>query len=340
MSLRRLIATLAAGIAVALLWAPASAQDDAAFRGKEISLHIGFGPGGGYDTYARLLARHWGRHIPGNPQVVPRNQPGAGGVKLASTIYNVSRNDGTEVAMFATSAALEPLFGNPDAKYDTTKFTWIGNMDSDVSSCGTWRHAGIKTWEDARARETIFGASGPAAITSIHPKIVGQLAGLKIKVIHGYQGTRDVNLAMQKGEVDGTCGMYMSSLRSQFQNDIDAGDLTIWITLGKERTKEFPNVPSIFELIKSEDDRRLAELIFGQETLGRTISAPPGMAPDRVALLRKSFQATLADPAFLSEAAKLGLSVQPMTGDEVQRRIASFYETPKAVLDRAAAAMK
>jgi tripartite-type tricarboxylate transporter receptor subunit TctC len=334
--MRRLLAFLFA--AFALPWA-ASAQE-AAFSDREIALNIGFGPGGGYDTYARLLARHWPRHIPGAPKMVPKNQPGAGGVKLASTMYNVARNDGTELALFATSAALEPLFGNADAKYDAKAFTWIGNIDSDVSSCGTWRHAGIKTWTDAKTRETIFGASGPAAITSIHPRIVGQLLGLRIKVIHGYQGTRDVNLAMQKGEVDGTCGMYMSSIRSQFQSDIDAGDLTIWITLGKARTKEFPDVPSVFELITKDEDRQLAELIFGQETLGRLISAPPGMAPERVAILRRSFDATMADPDFLAEAGKLSLSVQPMTGEEVARRIAGFFDTPRDVVQRAIAVMK
>ena len=241
----KIIASLTLGaLALMALAHPASAQEDTYFKGKEISIGIGFGAGGGYDTYGRLMARHFGRFVPGNPTVIAKNEPGAGGMKLAGSIYNVAKKDGTELALFAATTALEPLFGTTDAMYETTKFTWIGNLDSDVSSCGTWKHAGIKSWEDLKTRETTFGATGPAAITSIHPLVLGSLFGLKTKVILGYQGTRDVNLAMQRGEVDGTCGMYMSSIRSQYQADVTSGALTILMTFGAERTKDFPNVPS------------------------------------------------------------------------------------------------
>ena len=329
--------TLAAS--AALFAAPIAAQESTYFKGKEISLSIGFGPGGGYDTYGRLMARHYGRFVPGNPTVVPRNEPGAGGIKLASTIYNVAPKDGTQIALFAASTALEPLFGNNDAKYETAKFTWIGNLDSDVSSCGTWKHAGIKTWEDLKNRQTTFGSTGPAAITAIHPTVLGALLNLNIKVIHGYSGTRDVNLAMQKGEVDGTCGLYMSSIRSQYQSNVDAGELTIWIMLGKARTKEFPNVPTIFELLKNDDDKALANLIFGSDAIGRPISAPPGMTPERTKTMRDAFNAMTTDATFIAEATKIGLSVGPMKGEDVQKLFASYYETPKSVVERAMKAM-
>ncbi len=337
----KILGTLIAGAAALLIAGPASAQssEDTFFKGKEISLGIGFGAGGGYDTYARLMARHYGRFIPGNPVVVPKNEPGAGGMKLASTIYNVARKDGTELALFAATTALEPLFGTEEAKYETTKFTWIGNLDSDVSSCGVWKHTGIKTWEDVKSKETTFGATGPAAITSIHPLVMGSLFGMKTKVILGYQGTRDVNLAMQRGEVDGTCGMYMSSIRSQYKDDVASGALTILMTFGTERTKDFPNVPSVFELIKNDDDRKLADLIFGSDQIGRPISAPPGLAPARAATLRKAFDTMVKDPEFLAEATKIGLSMQAMTGEDVQKRFAEFYNTPKPVIDRAMKAM-
>lgn len=317
----------------------AFAQEDTFFKGKEIAIDIGFGPGGGYDTYGRLFARHFGRFVPGNPTVVPRNAPGAGGMNLATTIYNVAKKDGTELALFAASTALEPLFGTVEAKYETTKFTWIGNIDSDTSSCGTWKHTGIKNWGDLKTRETTFGATGPAAITSIHPRVVGSLLNLKTKVILGYTGTRDVNLAMQRGEVDGTCGLYMSSISSQYQADVTAGNLTIWIVLGNERTKEFPGVPTVFELVQNDDDRKLAELIFGSDAIGRPIAAPPGLAPERAATLRKAFDAMVKDPTFLAEAAQINLGVHPMTGDEVQKRFAAFYNTPNAVVRRAMTAM-
>lgn len=319
---------------------PAAAQQGAdVFRGKEITISIGFGPGGGYDTYGRMFARYYGKFVPGNPSVVPKNAPGAGGLRLANQIYNVSPKDGTELALFAASSALEPLFGNKDAKFETTKFTWIGNLDSDVSSCGTWKHSGIKTWEDLKTRETTFGSTGPAAITSIHPRVVGALLGLKVKVIHGYSGTRDVNLAMQKGEVDGTCGLYMSSIHSQYQKNVDDGELTIWITLGKQRTKEFPNVPSIFELVKNDDDKKIAELIFGSDAIGRPISAPPGLSPERTKILRDAFNAMVKDKTFVAEANKIGLSIDPMTGEEVQKAFETYYATPKPVVAKAMAAM-
>jgi tripartite-type tricarboxylate transporter receptor subunit TctC len=319
--------------------ASAQAQEDTYFKGKDISISIGFGPGGGYDTYGRLFARHFGRFIPGNPNVIPKNDPGAGGMKIAGTIYNVSKKDGTELALFAASTALEPLFGTPEAKYETAKFTWIGNLDSDVSSCGVWKHTGIKSWEDLKTRETTFGATGPAAVTSIHPLVAGSLLGLKTKVILGYSGTRDVNLAMQRGEVDGTCGLYMSSIRSQYQSDIDNGNLTVFLTLGRERTQEFPKVPTVFELIKNDDDRKLADLIYGSDAIGRPIAAPPGMAPARVATLRKAFDAMVKDPEFIADATKIGLSTQAMNGEEVQKRFAAYEQTPKPVIERAMKAM-
>jgi len=334
------VGTLMLGVVTLVsVCAAAQAQEDTYFKGKEISIDIGFGPGGGYDTYGRLMARHFGKFVPGNPTVVARNVPGAGGVKLAAEIYNVAPKDGTRLGLFAATTALEPLFGNSDAKYETTKFTWIGNLDSDVSSCGTWKHTGIKTWEDMKSKEATFGATGPAAITSIHPNVVGALLGLKTKVALGYQGTRDVNLAMQKGEVDGTCGLYMSSIRAQYQQNIDSGDLNIWITLGEKRTKDFPKVPSIFELLKNDEDRKLADLIFGSDAIGRPIAAPPGLAPARAATLRKAFDEMVKDAAFLADAKKIGLSVDPMTGPTVEKTFASFYETPKPVVERAMKAM-
>jgi tripartite-type tricarboxylate transporter receptor subunit TctC len=341
MSIRSFLITTGAVAAAAFIAAHAHAQQQEAtyFKGKEISISIGFGPGGGYDTYGRLFARHYGRFVPGKPTVIAKNEPGAGGIKLATTIFNVAPKDGSQLALFAASTALEPLFGNKDAKYETTKFTWIGNIDSDVSSCGTWKNTGIKTWEDLKNRVTTFGSTGPAAITSIHPQVVGSLLGLKVKVIHGYSGTRDVNLAMRKGEVDGTCGLYMSSIASQYQQDVDNGDLTIWITLGKKRTPEFPKVPSIFELLKNPDDIKLADLIFGSDAIGRPVSAPPGMTAARTKTLRDAFNTMVKDAAFLADAKKIGLDIKPMTGQEVESLFANFYKTPQPVVQRAMKAM-
>ncbi len=326
-------------LALLTLSTPALAQEETFFKGKDITLSVGVGPGGGYDTYARLFARHLGRHVPGNPNVVVKNEPGAGSLRLAVRLYNAARKDGTELALIPSSVALEPLFGNSDAQFETGKFLWVGNLDSDVSSCGVWKHANVKSWEDLKTREIVFGATGPSAITAIHPNVMAALVGIKIKVIAGYAGTRDINIAMQRGEVDATCGMYMSTIRSQYKPNVENGELSILMTFGKQRTPDFPNVPSLFELVKPGEDRQLADLIFGADAIGRPITAPPGLAPERVATLRKAFDATVADPDYLAEAAKIGLSVTSMNGAELQKTFAAFYETPKPVVEKAQKAM-
>lgn len=334
--------TAAFGIAASVLAVSsgAVAQSEADFfKGKDVTVSVGVGPGGGYDTYARIFARHLGKHVPGNPNVVVKNEPGAGSLRLAVRLYNAARKDGTELALIPSSVALEPLFGNADAQFETGKFLWIGNLDSDVSSCGVWKHANVKSWEDLKTREIVFGATGPSAITSIHPNVMAALLGLKIKVIPGYAGTRDINIAMQRAEADATCGMYMSTIRSQYKANVDAGELSILMTFGKQRTPDFPNVPSLFELVKPGEDRQLAELIFGADAIGRPITAPPGLSPARLATLRKAFDDTVKDPDYIAEAAKIGLSIVSMPGAELQKQFAAFYETPKPVVEKAKKAM-
>jgi tripartite-type tricarboxylate transporter receptor subunit TctC len=330
---------LVAALVTAVLAAAAAQGDAAVFHGKEISVFIGAGAGGGADTYARLLARHYGRHLPGNPAVVAKNLPGAGGIRLATQLYNVSPRDGTEIGTFQTSVALEPLFGSKEARFETDKFTWIGNMTSDPTACMTWRHTGVKTWQDLKNRVTTFGASGPASGAAIYSEAMAALLGVRIKVIYGYQGTRSSNLAMQRGELDGQCGLYLSTVRSTFGDQVRSGDLTVWLTSGKERAKDFPDVPTIFELVKSEEDRALAGLVFGQDATSRPIAAPPGLSAEVATALRRGFMATLADPAFLAEAGKMSLDIEPMTGEETQRRFAEFYRTPRPVIERAKAIM-
>lgn len=338
---RGMVTACATSVLVAsFLHISAQAQDSNLFRGKEISVLIGTGPAGGYDVSGRLFARHYGRFIPGSPAVVPRNVPGASGLRLANQIYNVSPKDGTELGLFPTVIVLQPLFNNQQAKFETTKFTWIGNMDSySVNGCGTWRHSGIKTWDDLKLRETTFGSAGSAGQSSSHPRVISALLDLKTKVILGYTSTQDVILAMQRGEVDGSCALNVQLTASSLAKQIAAGDLTVWITFGKERAKEFPDAPTIYELIKNDDDHKVAELVFGQNQINRAISAPPGVSADRVTALRAAFMETMADRAFLDDAAKANVSIRPMTGEETAKIYQSFYEKPKALVDRAISIM-
>ena len=332
----RFLASLALAGALAQQAAAQPAGD--LFRGKEVAVLIGGAPGGGADIYARELARFYGHFLPGNPSVVAKNVLGAGGLKLANQLYNVSPKDGTEIATFLTTTALEPLFGGKEARYDTAKFTWIGNMDSDATGCVTWKTTGLKSWQDLKARTRNFGASGPASTASIQAKIVAALLGIDIKMIHGYtQGIRSQILAMQHGELDAICGLYLSTMHAQFASDLASGDLIVWMTFGKSRAADFPNVPTIYEVLQKDEDRQLADLIFGQDLLSRPFSAPPGLAPERSRALRDGFMATMKDPAFLAETRKAGLSIRPMDGAETQARYASFYAMPKAVVERAMA---
>jgi tripartite-type tricarboxylate transporter receptor subunit TctC len=309
------------------------------FRGKEISVLIGGAPGGGADVYARILAKYYGRHLPGNPTMTPKNVLGAGGLKLANQLYNISPKDGTEIGTFLTTTALEPLFGNKEARFDTAKFTWIGNMvDTDATACMAWKTSAIKTWEDLKGRETTFGSSGASSLIAIQTKVIGELLGVKMKVINGYQGgIRMSNLAMQRGELDATCGVYIATIRIQFPDQLQSGDLKVWMTFGAKRDPAFPDVPNIYEVVKKESDLQLAQLIFKQDSLSRPFSAPPGLSAERVAALQDGFMATMADKDLLDEAAKANLPIHPMNGEDTQKAYAAFFAMPKEVVERAKA---
>jgi tripartite-type tricarboxylate transporter receptor subunit TctC len=324
-------------IALAIALATTAQAQDALFRGREITLLIGAGAGGGADIYARVLSRHLGRHLPGNPGVVPKNMPGAGGLRVLNHIYNVAPRDGTEIALSLAGPLFEPLFGNKGAKFEATKFTWIGNMDSDATVCFTGRLSGIRSWQDLKNRDTTFGASGPSSTASIQAKVMGALLGVNVRMIHGYQGVRTQVLAMQRGELDGACGIYVSSMRAQHAHEVASGELIVWIAFDDKRIRDFPEAPAIYELVKSDDDRSLANLIYGQNRLGRPLSAPPDLRPEAAAALRKGFMATMADRAFLDDMEKSRISVTPMTADDTLRLFRSFYGLPASVVERAKA---
>jgi tripartite-type tricarboxylate transporter receptor subunit TctC len=213
--------------ALPLYVAPAAAQAD--FKGETVSIQIGYGPGGGYDTYGRALARHFGRFIPGNPNVVPKNMPGAGSLRAANYVYNLSARDPVDIALIAASTAVEPLMGNDAAKFDVTKFGWLGSMNQDISFCGVWQAQGLpNTFQEMLkkgGKELIFGSAGPAAISHQHPLILKNVLGANIRVISGYEGQKQVNLAMQRGEVHGACGLFVSSIKAQWMPNVKAGQL-------------------------------------------------------------------------------------------------------------------
>ena len=303
---------------------------------KTVTLIAGFPPGGGYDTYVRVLARHYGQFIPGNPSVVPANMPGAGSMTAANRLYKDQPNDGSVLGMFASSVILEPLLGDKAALFDPAKFSWIGSMSQDIAYCGVWQTPGAAaTFDDMLHKETIFGGGAPAAITYQHPMILKNVLGANIRVIPGYAGTRDINLAMHRGEVNGECGLYASSIKAQYFDDVKSGRLKLVIQMGPRKSDELGNIPGVFDYAKTDEDRAVLELYFKQLVLGRPLAGPPGIPPDRLTALREAFVATMKNKDFLTEAEKVGLDIDPATASEVQELLRHFATFSPAIFEKA-----
>ena len=332
----------AAIVLAACVTAPAFAQTAADFyKGKTVTILIGFPPGGGYDANGRTLARHIGKFIPGNPNVVASNMPGAGSMTAANHTFNQAVADGTLFTIFASSAALDPLLGNKAARFDASKFGWIGSMAQEVAYCGIWQAPGAaSSWKDVMERETIFGGGAAAAITYQHPMILKNVLGAtKMKVVSGYPGTRDVNLAMNRGEVNGSCGLFGSSIMSQWRKEVESGQIKLVIQMGYQKSKQFGDIPSVFDFAKSDEDRQILEIHFHQQLLSRPFAFPPNVPSDRLMAMRKAFMATMTDKEFLAEAEKIGLDIDPVSGEEIEAALKRFASFPPAVLQKAAEAM-
>jgi tripartite-type tricarboxylate transporter receptor subunit TctC len=334
---RALFALLAASITASV--ARADPVSDF-YKGKDITIQVGFGAGGGYDTTTRLFARYFGKHIPGHPSVIVQNMPGAGSMVAANSLFNVAPKDGTVLAVFGSSTALEPLFGNKAATYDPRQFAWIGSLHRDIASCALWKGAGQGIEDLAgllKAQRTVtFGSTSPTAITSQHPLFLKNVLGADLKVIYGYKGTKDVSLAMMRGEVDGSCGMFESSVRSAYSQHVKAGELKIVVQFGRDRAVPyFGDATRMYTLLKTDEQRKVADVIFPQTELARPLAAPPGTPQDRVAALRKAMLAALKDPALTAEAERLQIDFDPIGGEEVAQMFADFYNTPPALVEQA-----
>lgn len=311
------------------------------YKGKTITFLIGFGAGGGYDTTTRLVARHFGDHVPGKPTTIVQNMPGGGSLKVANFLYNeVGLRDGTSLGVFNSAVALEPLYGDKAAKFESDKFSWIGSMDSDVQACGVWQGAGvgIKTLPDMiKAKKTIvFGSTGPAAPTTLFPLFLKNALGAPIKVINGYKGTKDINLAMNRHEVDASCGMFESTVRGAYFNDFKSGNLTLFVQLDLNRTLPlFGDATPIKTMLKTPELQKAGQLVFGPSALTRPLAAPPDVPADRVKALRTALIDTMKDPAMIKDGAKIDVTFHPLTGDEVEEMIHEFYATPASVVKKA-----
>jgi tripartite-type tricarboxylate transporter receptor subunit TctC len=337
---RRLVAALAAAIA-GLAAAPSLAQSvEAFYKGRQVSVLIGFGPGGANDAWARALARHMGKHLPGNPTMVPKNMEGAGSLRLANWLYIVAPKDGTAFAIIARGTAFDPLLGRGGAQFDATKFSWIGSANDEVSICTAWHTTGVDKFEDLLSKEMIVGGTGGSADTDQFPRVLNGVFGTKMKVISGYPGGNDINLAMERGEVQGRCGWSWSSVEATHPTWVKDKKIRILAQLSLAKHPDLPDVPLIMDLAKNEEQTKILRLIFARQVMGRPFLAPPNVPADRLAALRKAFMDTMKDPAFLAEANKGELEITPVVGQEIQKLVEEVYQTPKEVVDKAAVMVK
>jgi tripartite-type tricarboxylate transporter receptor subunit TctC len=316
--------------------APAAAENF--YAGKTIDFIVGASPGGGYDVYARLLARHMNRHIPGKPDVVVKNMPGAGSAKAASFVYSLANKDGTTLGAVFPGALMEPLLGERTKQaYDPVKFHYIGTADSGTRLCVTFHTSPTKTYEDARRRKTIVGASQAGGSTRDYAFLQNKLTGAKFEVVSGYKGTIDILLAMERGEVEGMCGYDWSSIQTQRADWLRDKKINILVqvALDVDPTLKQMGVPPLWAFIDNEDNRKVAELVVSQQVFGRPYFLPPGTPARRVKILRDAFSATMTDAQFLADAQKARLSIEPLSGERVQQIVQRLYASPKSIVDQA-----
>ena len=319
----------------------AQAQTPAEFyKGKTVDLYIGTSVGGGYDVYGRLLARHIGKHIPGNPTVTARNMEGAGGLRLANWLYNIAPKDGTAIGSFGRGIPFDPILGGKAAQFEATKFGWIGSMNDEVSICAAWKDAGVDRFDDLRTKEMIVGGTGSTADSDLFPKVINGVLGTKMKVISGYPGGNDITLAMQRGEVKGRCGWSWPSIKTGHADWVRDGTLKLLVQLSLEKHPDLPDVPLVMDFATTDEQKQILRLVFARQVMGRPFTAPPGLPADRLAALRQAFAATMADKEFLAEAEKAQVEITPVPGEAIQKLIADVYATPASVGARATALLR
>jgi tripartite-type tricarboxylate transporter receptor subunit TctC len=298
-------------------------------------MYIGYSAGGGYDVYARLVARHIAKHIPGNPTVIPKNMAGAGSLKLANWLYNVAPKDGTVIGMIGRGTGFDPLFGIKGAQFQGTKFNWLGSANDEVSVCVSWHTSEVKTFDDLLKHELIVGGTGASADTDQFPKIMNAVLGTKMRIITGYPGGNDIGLAMERGEVKGRCGWSWSSVKATHQPWLDEKKINVLIQLSLEKHPDLPNVPLVVDLAKTDEDKKIMRLLFARQVMGRPFLAPPDLPPDRLAALRKAFMDTMRDKEFFADAERGKLEITPVSGEGIQKLVGEVYATPAAVTKRA-----
>ena len=326
----------AAAVAAVLHAGPVKAQDASEpYQGRTITIVIGSSAGGGYDTYGRLLSRHLGRHVPGAPQVVPANMPGAGSATAASHVANAGKDGGVIGIIFA-SVMVEPLLGDKTrVKLDPSRLAFIGNANREVFLCSMRSSAPVKTIEDMRAREVVTGASATGGATVDFPLMLNRFLGAKVKIVRGYPGTREITLAIEKGELDGACGLAWSTTSVQYPRTLAEGmplRIVLQETMRGHPVLNAAGIPVAGDLARNDAERQALALFYAQNEFGRPFVASADIPADRLAILRKAFNSAMKDPELLADAKKLNVDIIPSTGEEVQAEVRRMYATPPDVV--------
>ncbi|MCD6073620.1 MAG: tripartite tricarboxylate transporter family receptor [Rhodospirillales bacterium] len=322
----------------------AGAQSVADFyKGKNLEVYVGYGPGGGYDQYGRLLARHIGKHLPGNPGTIVRNMPGAGSAKLAGYMHEVAPKDGLQIGIIASTVAFDPLLGSEggenSVRFDPRELNWLGSLDAFTPIGVSWHTSGIKTIEDAKRKEVLVGSSGTGDSSAVYPKLLNGMIGTKFKVLAGYKGSNDITLAMERGELPAFVGWYWYGLKTTKGNWLKDKTANLFLQIGPDPEPEMQGVPWVMDILPTEADKQVFRVVLANLAFSRPFVAPPGVPEDRLAALAKAIEATSKDPDFLSEAEKQTMSVKYYSRERIAALLKDVYATPPELIKKVKDAM-
>jgi tripartite-type tricarboxylate transporter receptor subunit TctC len=335
-SARRLFATLFILTALSVMHAAAATELDDFYKDKTIRMLISHPPGGGYDVYARLFARHLPRFLPGNPQVVPQNMPGAAGAVMASHMFAVAPQDGTVIGLGPGATSTAALFGSNGARYDARQFSWIGSMTGDVAVAISWHSSPVKTAQDLFTTELITGGVGATDQSVMYPNALNKILGTKFKVIAGYGGSLETSLAMERGETGGIGAMNFSSVQANKPDWLPEKKINVLMQYAISPHPDLENVPTVVQMTRNQEERELLQLIFAQSAIARAIYGPPNIPADRLRLLRAAFDRMMKDPEFLADAAKQRMEInQPMAGDKITDLVNRLYSAKPELIAKA-----
>jgi tripartite-type tricarboxylate transporter receptor subunit TctC len=326
---------IAALAAVLVMAAPASAQESVAafYKGKQLRLIVGSAVGGGYDLYARVLARHMVNHIPGNPTIIVQNSPAAGGMVMTNQLYNQGPKDGTVLAAPLNGIPTAPML-QQGTQFDASKLNWLGSLQSEAYVAFLWHTAPVSHISEVSTKEVLVGSTTVGTTMNDFPLLLNDLLGYKFKVVRGYKGTPAINIATERGEIQGNGGVGLASVKTLSQSWIDEKKIKFIVQYNLRPSPELPGVPMVMDLAKTEEQKTAMRLLFARTEYARPYFLPPDVPTERVQALRRAFDATMKDPAFVADAKKLQLELSPMTGEAMQALVADLAKTPPEIVKR------